>query len=711
MAQQIIIEVPGTKISELERTSSVKDDDVLPLVQDDETKQATLGQVADLVKAGLGSAAFEPKENFATPESVGGVEAASQQRDTAISERVDNVEFGLVSIANGSDKSFATYAEMIAYIPNEANVSVRNNDPDPALRGTYIWNGTEYIAGYDPIDAAMSFAQGEDKKVIEQSNLRIASTENFLNQSGLEVIDDDKDEFGISDQSGFMSFHVNEMGDVGVMGDYSQNTTSPELLWGIGDQNGFAPLGVTLTGELITGDVKIIVVENSAISWAVVDENGFAALAVTPDGVIDSSSLQKQELSYIKEPLAELKLPKTQYSSCIDYGQSLSRGVQSFPVIDVTQPSLNLMLKSGVLRRSTDLLYDKSELVPLIAERIGNEAEPPGISAVNYVSKLMQEHSIDIELTVFINSAPGAAGYRIDQLTIGTAPFNDLIQRITDEKALADAQNIPYSVVVIFWTQGEANQMNGTTFQSYIDQYGGMRSGLISAIKAITGQTFDPLFIQYQNSAQWRQGNGSGSIAVNKALFKLSELYQDVICATPMYHFPYASDNLHLSAIGSVWLGHYYGRCLNLVLNEGKKFKPLHPTAVSWTGKYIDITYYVPVGSLTLDTEMVAEYDNYGFLLRKVSDNSVVEGAIESVSITSRNTIRVVLTSTSYSTNEYLISYAQGRSTDTQISPIIGARGNIRDQNGDIEKAIIQGIEYPMHNFSIIFDYTYGGEL
>ncbi len=41
---------------------------------------------------------------------------------------------------------------MIAYVPPKANVTVRNNDPDAALRGSYIWNGSEYKRGYDPID-------------------------------------------------------------------------------------------------------------------------------------------------------------------------------------------------------------------------------------------------------------------------------------------------------------------------------------------------------------------------------------------------------------------------------------------------------------------------------------------------------------------------------------------------------------------------------
>lgn len=63
MAQQtIVIEVPGTPISELEQTSSVSLFDVLPVVQDGETKKAPLEQVSDLVKAGLGSAALKMRK-------------------------------------------------------------------------------------------------------------------------------------------------------------------------------------------------------------------------------------------------------------------------------------------------------------------------------------------------------------------------------------------------------------------------------------------------------------------------------------------------------------------------------------------------------------------------------------------------------------------------------------------------------------------------
>ncbi len=156
MAQKtIVIEVPGTPISELDRVSSVSRNDVTPVVQNEETKQADIGQISDFVKSELGSAALKNVADFATPASVSMVAQNTQQRMDSISERVDNVEFGQTALANGADASFATYAEMIAYVPSKPNVSVRNNDPDSNLQGTYIWTGDKYVPGYDSLDEAV----------------------------------------------------------------------------------------------------------------------------------------------------------------------------------------------------------------------------------------------------------------------------------------------------------------------------------------------------------------------------------------------------------------------------------------------------------------------------------------------------------------------------------------------------------------------------
>jgi len=179
MAQQtIIIEVPGTPISGLPEASSVTREDTTPVVQEQETKQASIGQISDLVKSELGTAALKDESDFSTPAAVAAVETASQQRDDAQNERIDAVEYGLTAVANGADKSFTTYAQMIAYVPPEPNVSVRNNDPDLSLRGTYTWTGSEYVKGYDPLDAANTYT---DQKV-QTETTRIDKVESVFEE-------------------------------------------------------------------------------------------------------------------------------------------------------------------------------------------------------------------------------------------------------------------------------------------------------------------------------------------------------------------------------------------------------------------------------------------------------------------------------------------------------------------------------------------------
>jgi len=179
MAQQtIIIEVPGTPISGLPEASSVTREDTTPVVQEQETKQASIGQISDLVKSELGTAALKNESDFSTPDAVAAVESASQQRDDAQNERIDAVEYGLTAVANGADKSFTTYAQMIAYVPPEPNVSVRNNDPDLTLRGTYTWTGSQYVKGYDPLDAANTYT---DQKV-QAETTRIDKVESVFEE-------------------------------------------------------------------------------------------------------------------------------------------------------------------------------------------------------------------------------------------------------------------------------------------------------------------------------------------------------------------------------------------------------------------------------------------------------------------------------------------------------------------------------------------------
>ncbi|TPS28951.1 CotH kinase family protein [Acinetobacter baumannii] len=169
---QLMIEVPGTKISELEKTSSVSRGDVIPVVQDEETKQADIGQISDFVKSELGSAALKNESDFATPAAVSALGIESQLRDDAQNERIDAVEYGLASKQVGYFQSYATLELANADIANiPLNVSVKVLS---AANGGDYYKATEDAisltkAEYDPINIAAADATAKANAAKEEA--------------------------------------------------------------------------------------------------------------------------------------------------------------------------------------------------------------------------------------------------------------------------------------------------------------------------------------------------------------------------------------------------------------------------------------------------------------------------------------------------------------------------------------------------------------
>lgn len=173
MAQKIVIEVPGTKISELERTSKVTAKDFFPVVQDDETKQAPLEQVANLVVAGLGSAALKNETDFASPASVDEVKVQSQKQVDAVNERIDGVERGLAAKQSGYFASYSTLEKANADIANiPLNVSVKVLSAEDG--GDYFKESESSSnltkAAYDPVFSSKKYTDEElGQKIDTQS--------------------------------------------------------------------------------------------------------------------------------------------------------------------------------------------------------------------------------------------------------------------------------------------------------------------------------------------------------------------------------------------------------------------------------------------------------------------------------------------------------------------------------------------------------------
>ncbi|MEN8364414.1 hypothetical protein ABFO72_09310, partial [Acinetobacter baumannii] len=217
MANQIIINVPGKPISELESTSNVSLKDVLPIVQDGETKKAPLEQVADLVKAGLGSAAFKNVADFATPTSVSEVNQASQMRDDAQNERLERMEYAIYLFQNnGVFKAYRTKALMLS---DESNIPINSivsvvNDPDNNaeindINGEYHYDGNDFYKLEDNVlelikskmaqaeSNSKSYTDTEIEKIEETINISVGnSIGKFVLASNSENIFEFKDSFG-----------------------------------------------------------------------------------------------------------------------------------------------------------------------------------------------------------------------------------------------------------------------------------------------------------------------------------------------------------------------------------------------------------------------------------------------------------------------------------------------------------------------------------
>ena len=115
-------------------------------------------------------------------------------------------------------------------------------------------------------------------------------------------------------------------------------------------------------------------------------------------------------------------------------------------------------------------------------------------------------------------------------------------------------------------------------------------------------------------------------------------------------------------------------------------------------GRIIDIEFNK--SGLVLDTTLVTKTHNFGF---DIWQNDVLQNIITSVAVVDKNRVRIALNA-DLPYDAYL-TYARGRDGDPFKSGSVGgARGNLRDSNGDTDNYTDrQGKKY-MHNWCVAFE-------
>ncbi|ELX8353283.1 TPA: hypothetical protein OUE79_000798 [Acinetobacter baumannii] len=726
MAQQIVIEVPGTKISELERASSVSRTDVTPVVQNDETKQAEIGQIADFVKSELGSAASKDASEFATPSTVTAVAQASQQRDDAQNERIDDVEFKITLAQSGVEASFDSYAAMLAYTPSKANVSVRvNNDPDNTKVGTYTWTGSEYKKGFDLAQYLLNIVNA--LATVKPKKLPNSTDFNLITEAGNHYIGSHQEAetmlnlpssyqlsgtlinipLSVIVKNGILmyAYQCYRTGLGTAIERYCVNHVWRD--WSVvADKKSMADLqGLALTNSSLEGRhyYKQILqylgkhfaeyLPSGGTRFPLyIDKNLGTVLEVdvTTGEIIGnfSSNASTQTIKSIGEKLPEhLIVAPYKVDHFLFYGQSLSVGATATTILSSTQPLHNLTFDTGTRMQGLVATATKA----LIEEYFAGQAAPDGgtnrgetvCSGAANMSALLayQENSIDpAEFPIFASTA-GKGGTAIANLKKGTQWYNDVfLLHLNKAKELIGTE---YGVSCIGWLQGEQDAAATTSYASYLSQFLQLRQDMEADVQLISGKNQPVHLLTYQMSYR---ALGPRDV-ITRALYDATNLDEKIHLVTPTYLFPHnSSDQVHLTSMGYKWLAAYFGRARKELVWDKIFPRSLKVLSATYSGKKITVKFKVPTRPLVLDTVNLAMTTDYGF--------RVTDGA-NTLAIDTINTYddTVVINLLNAPTSEIYVRYGHDY-LGAGLTILNGASGNLRDSTD--EPVVIDGQTKPM---------------
>ena len=504
----------------------------------------------------------------------------------------------------------------------------------------------------------------------------------------------------IFDEGGKLALAIGELGEL-ITGDQSTSKTESPFPWFVSDILSRVALAIGHRGQVILPGIEIEAVDDlPGYVFAIRDNNGQVAFGMDKKGRIKFQSVPDSIVKTIDKntALAGDYIPADDMQF-FSYGQSLSRGATAYPVVSNTQPFNNVTFNGGVLSRDGNS-FDLTGYKPLIEENFGSEGETPTSGAINEVSARMGT-DYSVNGFRFIGSAPGRGGRPIDQLNKGTEYYTYVIEHVQSAFNIAQSQGRTHNVQAMWWTQGEANS-NNMAMDVYERKLAELHTDFSLDVQAITGQKFMPAFITYQVGAHRRYSNDYPEIAL--AQLNASNNHAQIFVACPMYFAEYNTDNLHLTAEGSRWLGKYYGKVYHKIVNEKQDWKPVQPKAVTSQGKVIEVLFNLPEGgALEFDTSWVAAAPNMGFDIFDEQRGTRLD-LISAVTITGPDRVRITLTGAP--PNSARLTYAHGRVGDpNEANRLTGPRGNLRDNAGDNDHYTDDsGTERYMHNWCVMFD-------
>ncbi|SIQ99592.1 hypothetical protein [Pseudacidovorax sp. RU35E] len=384
----------------------------------------------------------------------------------------------------------------------------------------------------------------------------------------------------------------------------------------------------------------------------------------------------------------------------IMYGQSLSMGERSLvgasAAISTTQPFDSLMFSSGT---RPDVYGDASpyaSLVPLVESvRVGIDVAAAGISNPGETPLSGCCDQIKRELLAdgvapgdypfqLLGSCAGRGGTPLTGLVKGTAPYARLIAQVTAARNLATTQGKTYVLLAVPFLQGENGPFDRTEYKNMLLQ---LFADIDADVKAITGQVQEVLFPMYQTAGVYNFGAAGAQADVAEEL-------PNAFVATPVYPLQTVlapwNDGVHLSAESSRLMGAHIGRAIKAHAIDSRVYTGLRASAIRRAGRIITIDLDVPGSKAVIETcDTATGNPRRGFAGFELAVDGTL---IESVYMASAK--RIVIRCTADVPVGARLLYGR-----------LG--GNVRDDSGDVETVLIDGIAVPLDNYLQCFDITF----
>ncbi len=697
---------------------------------------------ADRVQTGLDAVATAADRVQTGLDAVATAADAVATAADAVATAADRVQTGIDAVATAADAATALAAKDIAI--QSANIYAST-----ALGLAATTNGQYFsvpLSG-NPISSVEIYKNNAGVALYITSLPSSAITQTLRdNQSGQARYVGTGDYPIVTDSSGFVLLSVSKTtGKVtayGLIDEATAATIAQEKVYytqalqkyftfvGVGDDvplltdsEGRILIGVNkTTGELIA-DINTDSIESvlalkghnlqqrkqvSGTVTAVLTDNegrvllGFDSETSKIVGAIEATSTSTYTLENLANPIIE-----RQINHFLFYGQSLSVGASGQSALSTTQPYSNITFTGGVKSTKsggTGWNAGLGGFKPLVEDNITGDYEATSYrgetvcsGAAKYATELRAiEDGLLTNSHIILASTAGHGGYSISQLSKASADvthdstntvvsptnwYGVLLDQITAAKTIATAGSKTYGVPVVGWLQGEADRTMASA--TYVSNLIALKNDIKADVHTATSNSDPMYFLTYQSP----YGAALSDTQVHLAQLAAAQQDDDIFLASPCYFMP-SADGTHLTNVGYIWLGHYFGRAYKQLVS-GKKPKWINPISATARTTTLTVKFDVPVSPLRFDAITLPSTTDKGF--KVVDDTGTL--TLSDIQVINGDSVKITI-NRALGTNpvvRYAIDYL---GTGCQFTS--GASGNLCDS--DLATVTINSSVKPMFN-------------